>query len=161
MHIASSDAFVKIWILRLEHPFSKKSRYSNLVLISFNSEHQSLKISSVLLTTLRLMLVPLLPRCFWVETACIWWRVNISQVGRNTAEPKDRTILWVNFAETSCLVPLWDCLCLQSNSVHRLMIVVVRPRNFSQLLLICLLLGFVTWLLRHLLYNSSNWIHLY
>ena len=42
-HIASSDASVKMWSLKFVHPFSKKIRPIDIVLISLNSEHQSLK----------------------------------------------------------------------------------------------------------------------
>ena len=41
------------------------------------------------------------------------------------------------------------------------MIIVARPRNLSQLSLICLPVGFVTWLVCQSLSISSNWSHLY
>ena len=62
-------------------------------------------VSTVLLTTLCLMLVPLLLRCFWVENRIRMVKGEHIPIGSNTAETKDRTILWVVFAGISCSVP--------------------------------------------------------
>ena len=43
MHIATSDASVKLWSFKFVHPFSKKNRYIDVVTFSLNSGHQSLK----------------------------------------------------------------------------------------------------------------------
>ena len=55
---------------------------------------------------------------------------------------------------------LRDYLCLHSSSVQVLRMIVARPRKFSHLSLICLPLGFLTWLLRKSSSILSNWIHL-
>ena len=107
------------------------------------------------------MLVPSLPRCFWVETAFVWWMVNISQVGRTLLRQRIG-----QFSGLFLLEPLaqfhhrlWDCLCPHSSWVLGLRMIVVLLRKFSQLSLICLSLECVTGLLRHLLSVSSTWIH--
>ena len=53
---------------------------SSLFLSTQSRNHWT--VLSVLLTTPCPKLVPLLPKCFWVGTAFLSWRVNISQVGQ-------------------------------------------------------------------------------
>ena len=68
------------------------------------------------------MLAPLLPRCFWVETASLWWRVITCQAGRTMLS---QTI--GQFNELFLLELLaqfhdrqWDCLCPHPSLVERL-----------------------------------------
>ena len=134
---------------------------SSFFLSTQSTNHRT--ILSVLLTTFCAMLVPLLPKCFWGGTAFLSWRVNISQVGRKLLRQRIG-----QFSESFLLELLaqfhdrqWDYLCLHSSWVLGLKTIVFLIRKFSQLSLTCLFLGSATWLHRHFLSVSSNWIHLW
>ena len=117
----------------------------------------------VVLTTLCLKLVPLLPKCFWVEIALVWWRVNIFQAGRTLLRQPIGQFSELFLPETLAQFhdSQWDCLCPHFSWVLWLKMILVLLRKSSQLLLICLPLGFVTWLHCHLLSIQSIWIHLW
>ena len=117
---------------------------------------------SVPLRTLCPMPVPLLPRCFWVETASLSWRVSKSQVGRKLLRQRIGQFSELISLELLALFHnrLRNCLCLHSILFQRLGMIVVRPRKFSQHLFICPPLGSLTPIIRHLISTSSNWINL-
>ena len=113
-------------------------RFRNKVDLSTSSLFLSTQSTShwivlnVRLTNLCPMLVPLLPKCIWVESAFVWWRVNISQVGRTLLRQRIG-----QFSELFLLDllaqfhdRLWESLCLHSSSVQVLRMIVIRPRKF-------------------------------
>ena len=81
--------------------------------------------------------------------------------GPNTAETNNRGIFWIIFTGTSCSVPRRTMkLSAHSSWVQELQMILALLRKFWQLSLTFLSLGCVTWLHRHLLSTSSNWIQL-
>ena len=133
---------------------------SSLFLSTQSTNHW--KVLSARPTTLFPVRVPLLPKCFWVKTAFLSWRVSIIQAGRTLL--RQRIGRFSELFSRELLAQfhdrLWDYLSLHSSWVQGLMMIVARPRKSSQLSLICLPLGFVIWLHRHSLSILSNWIHL-
>ena len=143
-------------------------RFQNKVCLLTSSLFLSTQINnhwivlSVLLTTLCPMLVPLLPKCFWVETAFLSWRVNISQVGRILLRQRIEQFSELFLLEFLAQFHdrLWNSLCppVESKDWRWLWFCFESFHNFW---LICLPLGFVFELHLRLLSISSNWIHLW
>ena len=131
MYIASSDASPNIWSLKFVHPFSKSSRFIGNVLSIQRRNHWT--VLSCLLTTLCPLLVLALPKCFWVETASISWRVNIFQVHPTLLRQRIGHFSEIFLLEFSAQFQdtLWECPHLPSSLVQVMRMIVVGLKTFQ------------------------------
>ena len=131
MHIASSDASVKMFSLKFVHPFSKYSRFIDYLLISLNSEHQSLISFECSADNSLSHAFPIAAQMFLSRNRILIVKGELSQVGR--------TLLRQRIGQFSELVllellaqfhdRLWDYLRLHSGSVQVLRMIVARPQK--------------------------------
>ena len=93
MHIASSDASVKMCSLKFVHPFPKQSRFIDIVLISLNSEHQSLNSFECSADNSLSHACPIAAQMLSSRNRIRMVKGEQIPSGSNTAETKDRTTL--------------------------------------------------------------------
>ena len=149
--------------LKILQPFSKWNWFIDIVLISLDSEHQSLNSFACSADIFLSQSCPLAAQLLLSRNRILMVKGEHIPIGSSIAEIKDRTTLFSYFllkflAQFHDI--LWDYPCLHSSSVQVLRMSAARPRKFSQLSLICPSLWFVTWLHRHSLSISSKWMHL-
>ena len=95
MHIASSEASVKICSLSFSHPFVKYNRFIDIVRISCNSEHHSLKTLACSADNSLSHDCPMDAQMLLRRNLIRMVKGEQIPMGSNTAETKDNTILWV------------------------------------------------------------------
>ena len=129
----------KDWTSCLYISFRKKVNLSTLPWLLPNQSTNDWIFLSFRLTNLCLIIVPLLPICFWAETTSLSWKVKISKVGLILLRQRIRQ-LFGYFLQIPAQFHdrLRESPCLLSGLVLVLRTMVVRPPIFSQLSLIFL-----------------------